>query len=215
MSDISAEALLKAFPEQLTGTESFLAFAQVAAEAMAELKRDNAKIAVYRMLNSADEGLLDILAKDFNILWYDGSAPLEVKRALVMSAFYVWRTVGTAAAVKQAVSDAYGPAELTEWFDEPFSAGFPTYRLTIEPNEVPTEEVIAKIARQIEIYGNVRSYLERLTTTMSYQNRLYRSIIVESGTLVEVAVPYAGGVDFLTDELGNLLTDELGNVLIL
>lgn len=208
MSDFSVDALMLSFPEALQNTDPLHALAQVAAEAMTDLKRENARLAVYRMLDTADESLLDILARDFNILWYDGSAPLEVKRAVVMNAFFVWRTVGTAAAVKQAITDAYGPAELTEWFENPFSAGPTTFRLTIEPNEFPSEAMIEKMVRQIEIFGNVRSYLEQMETTLAYARQLYSAGILETGTWVTVSVPFAGDVDVLTDELGTILTDE-------
>lgn len=65
-----------------------------------------------------DENLVDILAWQFNVDWYDTTRDLEFRKNLVQMSIEWHKTKGTVALV-QKVLDTYWPggASLTEWFE--------------------------------------------------------------------------------------------------
>ena len=71
---------------------------------------------IYTRLDTAPETVLDVLAVDWKIDWYDTELTVEQKRRIVKTALTVRRLMGTAAAVKLQVHAIYPEATVTEWF---------------------------------------------------------------------------------------------------
>ncbi|MCC8080182.1 MAG: phage tail protein I, partial [Oscillospiraceae bacterium] len=63
------------------------------------------------------ESVLDTLAKDFKIDWYDYDYTVDAKRALIKSSFAVHRKLGTKQAMVEALQCVYSNARVEEWFD--------------------------------------------------------------------------------------------------
>lgn len=63
------------------------------------------------------EPVLDELAWQRNVLWYDPAADLEIKRALIRSAIDICRAMGTKRAIERAITDYFGDAQVEEWFE--------------------------------------------------------------------------------------------------
>lgn len=75
------------------------------------------KSQIYTQLDSAPEAVLDVLAVNWKIDWYDTGFTLEQKRKTVKTALMVRRLMGTAAAVKLQVHTLYPDAMIEEWFE--------------------------------------------------------------------------------------------------
>lgn len=71
---------------------------------------------IYTQLDTAPEVVLDVLAVDWKVDWYDTGFTLEQKRETIKTALMVRRLMGTAAAVKLQVHTLYPDAEVKEWF---------------------------------------------------------------------------------------------------
>ena len=69
---------------------------------------------IYTRLDTAPEAVLDVLAVDWKIDWYDTELTVEQKRRIVKTALTVRRLMGTAAAVKLQVHAIYPEATVTE-----------------------------------------------------------------------------------------------------
>ena len=69
---------------------------------------------IYTRLDTAPETVLDVLAVDWKIDWYDTELTVEQKRRIVKTALTVRRLMGTAAAVKLQVHAIYPEATVTE-----------------------------------------------------------------------------------------------------
>ena len=65
---------------------------------------------IYTRLDTAPETVLDVLAVDWKIDWYDTELTVEQKRRIVKTALTVRRLMGTAAAVKLQVHAIYPEA---------------------------------------------------------------------------------------------------------
>lgn len=75
------------------------------------------KSRIYTAVDSAAEEVLDALAVNWNISWYDTDYDIERKRRIVRSALGVRRTMGTVGAVRAQADAAYPGTTLVEWFE--------------------------------------------------------------------------------------------------
>ena len=103
----TAEEFLRALPPVLRNDSRMIALGQVVAEELSDRMSEIEKAAIYPRIDELDEALLDILAYDFKVDWYGYDYPLETKRALLKSSFYIHRHLGTKGAVEAAIQSVY------------------------------------------------------------------------------------------------------------
>lgn len=114
---------------------------------------------IYTRLDTAPEAVLDILAVNWKIDWYDTSFTLEQKRRIVKSALTVRRLMGTAAAVKLQVDAIYPGATVEEWFQYDGHAG--CFRVLVNlPENGMTAEEYRRLKSGILTTKNERSHLD-------------------------------------------------------
>lgn len=114
---------------------------------------------IYTRLDTAPEAVLDILAVNWKIDWYDTSFTLEQKRRIVKSALTVRRLMGTAAAVKLQVDTIYPGATVEEWFQYDGNAGCFRVLLDLPENGITGEEY-RRLKNGILTTKNERSHLD-------------------------------------------------------
>jgi len=104
---------------------------------------------IYTGLDNVSEEVLDAVAVNWKIDWYDTSMTLEQKRRVVQSALTVRRLMGTPAAVRMQADAIYPGTELEEWFIYDGDAGY--YRLFVNITDTTEESpVIAISAEEME-----------------------------------------------------------------
>lgn len=72
---------------------------------------------IYTALGDVPEIILDTLAVNWKIDWYDTGYSIEQKRRIIQSALTVRRLMGTVEAVKLQVGAIYPGTTLQEWFE--------------------------------------------------------------------------------------------------
>lgn len=75
------------------------------------------RLKIYTDIDRADEAVLDILAVQFRVDWYDTSYPIETKRRIIKTALKVRRYCGTGWAVQKALASIYPNVKISEWYD--------------------------------------------------------------------------------------------------
>lgn len=114
---LTAERMVNSFPLALQKDPKMVALAHSIANVL-EQRLDEIDLGqIYTRIDQLPEDLLDILAKDFAVDWYDRSYTLEEKRKTIKGSFYVHRHRGTKAAVEKAISAIYPNPEVLEWFE--------------------------------------------------------------------------------------------------
>ena len=68
-------------------------------------------------IDQLSESELDEMAWELNIQWYDSTAPIETKRAVIRNSDLVYAKLGTRYAVEQIVTDYFGTGEVREWWE--------------------------------------------------------------------------------------------------
>ena len=108
---------MDSLPETITNDEHLNQLAEVAARVFLKVYGQRWKAAIYSRIDDLDEAVLDILAVDLKIDWYDYDADIEVKRRLVKDSWYVHKRMGTRSAVETAISDVWPHSIVEEWFE--------------------------------------------------------------------------------------------------
>lgn len=162
---VTKENLLRSLPVALSGDPKMVALAEAVAGVLALRLEEINRVSIYPHINRLDEGLLDILARDFKVDWWDSGYSVEEKRRTLQSSWQVHKTLGTKAAVERAVRAIYPETRVAEWFDY----GGRPYHFRLHINVTGDEMDSAKQRRvlgRLEYYKNLRSHLDGVTYFM-------------------------------------------------
>ena len=72
---------------------------------------------IYTAIDTVAEEVLDALAVNWKIDWYDTGYDIEQKRRIVKTALNIRRTMGTAGAARTQADAIYPGTKLEEWFE--------------------------------------------------------------------------------------------------
>lgn len=155
---ITAENLLATLPQVLREDKSVHALACAAAQVLADRPAEIDRLRIYPRVDDLPEDLLDILAYDFKVDWYNYNYPLSAKREVFKSSFRVHRYLGTRGAVEEALSSIYPGTILEEWFEY---GGKPFYfRIILDVTNQLVAISHSDIVWAVEFYKSLRSHLE-------------------------------------------------------
>lgn len=156
---LTRENLLSGLPVALRQDESVLALADAIAQTLAMRPEEIDRLRIYPAIGRLDETMLDILAYDFKVDWWDGDYSLEEKRRTLEDSWNVHRTLGTRYAVETALGAVLPGARVGEWFEY---GGTPyCFRLDIPlPEDGLSIEKQRRVISRIWYYKNLRSHLE-------------------------------------------------------
>jgi phage tail P2-like protein len=157
---ITTENLLAHLPAALAADPTMEALAKGVADILAARPAEIEAARIYTRIDSLPNDLLDILAYDFKIDWYNYDYPVEAKRNLIKTNYYVHRRLGTAGAVLSAIQSIYPQATVEEWWQDFYNGEPYHFRVLLEPTSpimaVSTDEIITAIYR----YKSLRSHLD-------------------------------------------------------
>lgn len=156
---ITKENLLLILPPALSKDKSVMALAEVDAEALAARPAEIDKARVIANIDGLDEAVLDILARDFKVDWWDPEYSIEEKRRTLKGSWRVHKILGTKAAVETAISAIYPGTKVQEWWEyggEPFY-----FRLFLNAGNLrPDTEKYRRVLERVNYYKSLRSHLD-------------------------------------------------------
>lgn len=154
---ITKDNLLRTFPEALSKDENMLALATITANELALRPSEISLLKIYSRIDELPEDLLDILAYDFKVDWWDYNYSLKEKRQTLKDSWAVHRSLGTPGAVEKAISAIYPNTQVSEWFEyagEPYH-----FKILIDVTYESVDPVKHQRAiDRIQIYKNRRSH---------------------------------------------------------
>ena len=120
---------------------------------------------IYTRLDTAPETVLDVLAVDWKIDWYDTGYDIEQKRRIVKTALNIRRTMGTAGAARTQADAIYPGTKLEEWFEYGGTHGKFRLRVnitTVEERQKFAAMTIAEIERRLAAAKRFSAHLEEV-----------------------------------------------------
>lgn len=163
---LTAENILASFPIALQGDPSAAALADVAARLLARRPEEIDRLQIYPNILRLDENLLDILAYDFKVDWWDPNYSLDEKRRTLKDSWRVHKLLGTKAAVETAIRAVYPNAEVKEWFQ--YEGGKPYhFKLNIDlTGEASDAARPYRVLERVNFYKSLRSHMEEIVFTI-------------------------------------------------
>lgn len=169
----------RALPQPLKNDETMLSLGRTIAGELQQNIQLARLTLIYPRIDELGERLLDILAVDFKVDWYDFNGTLEEKRKAVKECIYVHRYKGTKYAVETALKSIYANVVVSEWFEyggEPYH-----FRVTIFDG-TNDKEKRERILQKIKYYKNLRSVLDDVIFEVG----------VESDVALKIGVKFGG-----------------------
>lgn len=138
---------------------------------------------VQNFIDSLPEQILDVLAHDLHIDWYDYGYPADIKRAVIKSSIRVHQKLGTKYAVETALRAVHKGAAVSEWFEyggEPYH-----FKLDIDISKEGMSAYTGDgIASKVRFYKNLRSHCDGI----------YYHLGMDPANVSAAAAPYLGAV---------------------
>lgn len=154
---LTKENLLFTFPAGLRENPSIAALGDVTMGALAKRPAEISRLSIYPRIDELPEKLLDILAYDFKVDWWDQNFTLEEKRQVFKDSWYVHQHLGTKAAVETAIRAIYPLTQVEEWFEyggEPYH-----FRLNIDITSDSGDRVRQRrVLERLDFYKSLRSH---------------------------------------------------------
>jgi len=179
-NDIQTADLLRTLPPSLKRDERMINLATVISgefqRAIGEIKQN----IIYARIDELSEEVLDVLAYDLHVDWYDYNHPLEAKRAVIKDSVKVHMRLGTKYAVVTALGNLYPESEVEEWFEY---GGQPFYfRIILDVTRSQVTATYSQIIKAVNLYKSLRSKLEEGENGLVFRSR--------TGILIRSAAGY-------------------------
>ncbi len=161
MNKLSVEALLSTLPDALRENRQAYAIAQIFASALAHFVDSLDALRIYPRIEELPEELLDLLAYDCKIDWWDADYSLDEKRRTLAGSWRVHRTLGTKSAVEEAISAIYPGTQVQEWYEyggDPYH-----FKLLIDSTDaLMGTQKYQRVVDRVSFYKNLRSVLDEV-----------------------------------------------------
>lgn len=166
MNDIYSTDFSEFLPGALRRDPKMIALARVLTEQLLTVSGSMDNVLIYSRFEELPEDLVDILAYDMHVDWYDYSYPLQVKRDLVKNSVKVHKKMGTKYAMETALGSIWPKSEVEEWFSyegEPHH-----FRVVCDVTEDRITASLAQLVKAIRMYKRLSSHLDGIV----YQTRI-------------------------------------------
>lgn len=209
---LTASNLLGSLPQVLRDDESMVALAKSVAAVLEKRKDEIRTIAIYPRIDELPEDLLDILAKDFKVDWWDKGYSLETKREILKTSWHTHRILGTKDAVTTALRALYDQFDVKEWWEYGGEPGFfkvetQSFQLICELDKfVATLSAVKRLTAHLEKVNVKAAMYQTVGVGVAAQFELVNTYVMKSFNLNEL-------LNWLVDEGGNILTNEFGDIL--
>lgn len=182
MANIRDISLVELLPPNLAQDPKVKA----AAEALdAELKVVTQAVDQCLIISRIDglpEDVLDLLAWQFHVDFYEPDLPIEQKRELIKKSIVFHKRKGTPKAVEDLVIAIFGDGQVKEWFEY---GGQPYHFKVLTNNGSATTTDVQRFTRAVESVKNARSVLEAVEITLTDDMELYLAGVVHVGEYYE------------------------------
>lgn len=160
MLELKDNALQRILPSSISGDATVKEIVQAISGRLAQLGEQAELVLILPRLKKLSEEIVDELAWQYHVDFYDVAADITKKRELVRKAIARHRYKGTPAAVEEVCSAAFDTAEVVEWYEyggEPYH-----FRVRMVQESIPDETAMAEMVKAVNSAKNTRSWLDSL-----------------------------------------------------
>ena len=131
-------------------------------------------------LDQLSEQELDEMAWELNIQWYDSTAPIETKQAVIRNSDRVYATLGTPYAVEQIVTDYFGTGEVREWTEY---GGKPYHFKVLSDNLTLVNDNLELFLKLLSVVKRRSAWLDAILICLTGEMFLFAGMAVRDHTV--------------------------------
>lgn len=161
MLELKDDSLQQILPSSIASDKTVQDIAKAISAKLQLINRQTELILLLPRLDELSEALIDELAWQYHVDFYDYQADIAKKRELVRSAIAWHRYKGTPAAVEEVCTAVFQSARVFEWWQyggEPYH-----FQVRLIEEGIPDNRVIDNLERAIQVIKNTRSWLDGLS----------------------------------------------------
>lgn len=159
MSNLTSVKLLELLPPNLRKDPDMIAASAAADKEFQTLVGKIRNVMTFADIDNASSDVVNHLARELRVTWYDPSAPLAVRRELVKNSIIVHMTLGTPYAVELVIKDYFGSGVVQEWFEY---GGDPFHFKVVSENSDITRGQEQRFLQALAKVKNLRSVLDEV-----------------------------------------------------
>ena len=182
--DLQSTSLLDILPQNLLADKKINAAAQALDDELQKITEATRNALLLPRLDELSEEVIDLLAWQWHVDFYEPSMSIETKRQLVRESIAWHRIKGTKAAVEKMAQTVFKGGVVTEWFEY----GGEPYHFRIDLLTAPniTQDDTARLLAVVNAAKNVRSVLDELRFRREAQNDMYYAAAPSIHTTYEI-----------------------------
>lgn len=185
MINLSNSQLYQLLPINLRDDEDITAAVQVVDQSTQSIYSLADKLAIHSSSGHQDEEVLDALAVDLHVDFYDKNLPPVLKQEIIDSSIFLHMIKGTAGAVEKALDNVGLEGLVSEWFEYGGNPFFFRIEIT-QPQPFKTEEDFKRIIGIVNSTKNRRSTLEKIIIKRSLESNLYFAGIISTRNKIQI-----------------------------
>lgn len=151
----------KYLPSALQQDPKMVALAKAATEEALKVSGSIDNVLIYSRIDELPEELVDILAYDMHVDWYDYSYPLAAKRDILKNSVKVHKKMGTKYAIEKALGALFPESEVEEWFEYEGEPGH--FHIICDVTNQRITASVADIVRAVKMYKRLSAHLDDIT----------------------------------------------------
>lgn len=183
MPNLEQVRFVDILPPNLRADETVFAAASALDQELNELTTKIPLVNLMYTIDQQDEAVVDELAWEFHVDFYDQSLQLEKKRALVKNSPLWHRIKGTPAAVEEVVTAAFDDSKVLEWFEYD---GTPYRFKVVTKDSMPDGETLETLHRAIHSVKNTRSRLDSIAFERQEKLHLYVGGVISTCKKIQI-----------------------------
>lgn len=182
--DLQSVSLIDILPPNLLADKQIYAAARALDDELQKITAATRNALLLPRLDELSEDVIDLLAWQWHVDFYEPSMSIETKRQLVRESIAWHRIKGTKAAVEKMAQTVFKGGVVTEWFEY----GGEPYHFRIDVLNAPnmTEESRDRLLAVVKASKNTRSWLDELRFRRKAQNDMYYASAPSIHTTYEI-----------------------------
>lgn len=142
-------------------------------KSMQVIRKYSERLCIYANIDNLPEEILDYLAMEWRLLYYDSEFSMATKRELLKNGFHWNMIAGTVGGVEDLIQTIYKSGSVVEWYDFPSEEQVPgTFDIQINGDLISQESVedFNRLLRKVKnVRSHLRSVIANYDTNHSYQ----------------------------------------------
>lgn len=165
---------INSLPNSLQSYESIRILGQIIADYLNDISSEIDKTIIFPRIGELSEEMLDVLAYDLHIDWYDYSYNIEQKRNIIKTSINVHRKLGTKYAVETALKAAYPNSKVVPWFE---TGGKPySFEVILDISEMDKAVRFDEVGQIVNYYKSLRDNVSKTEFISRFNKGIYCAV---------------------------------------